>query len=183
MKLRAAAALVLLGMVTLLGLLGLFGSCYSIASLRVTQRVSSGEQSAVLEMWVDAPGPMEPNSDPFGRVVAGVLFYPFDKLFSLINAVHAPFDPDIDIRYGPLGALAGITLPEITLVPFVMQADTGAREVELPSDAFARLVEDARRGEGIATYLELVKPEDRRDRTAVCRKLTLIEVSTQPLKH
>lgn len=43
-----------------------------------------------------------------------VFLYPLDAIYNLASAFDAIFDPDYDIRFGPLGALWAIVMPGVT---------------------------------------------------------------------
>jgi hypothetical protein len=131
-------------------------SCHSLTRIRRSHEVRCAGAATLLEVWVDAPGPIlrSPPNAVYDTVVP-VLLYPLDKLSSLIVAVRAPFDPDIDLQWGPFGAVAGITLPWVTLMPFVYPPFEWAT-VELEPAAYADLLSRIDAGDGAAAYLEHV---------------------------
>lgn len=137
--------------------------CYSLTQLRVRQVIRAGDHHAVVGVWFMAPGnPITAGDAPAAEAVCAVIFYPFDVLFSTAIAIRAPFDSDLDITWGPVGAVAGIALPWVTLIPHIYPPLCLLRptpEVELSSSDFADLVSRIRQGDGLAAYRALVAPE------------------------
>jgi hypothetical protein len=73
-----------------------------------------GDQVLVLRAWIGdqwLPGD--------GGLLSTIVLYPYDLFRSLGYALQAPFDADYDVRLGPLGALLGIALPGVSLVPAI----------------------------------------------------------------
>lgn len=110
-----------------------------------------------------APGPILSDGQvPVAEAAVALLLYPLDVLFSTMVAVRAPFDADLDITWGPIGAAAGIALPWVTLVPHLYPPLFLLRpvpEVELNPSDFADLVARIRQGDGLAAYRAVVAPE------------------------
>lgn len=135
------------------------GGCYSLTELRVSQQIGSGEQQVTVGLWVRAPG--MGGDVPVGNALTAVVFYPLDVFMSSVVAVGAICDPEVDISWGPVGAVAGIALPWVTLIPhvclpgFMMQPSPDAH---LDPQEFATLVSRIRTGDGLAAYLEIVDP-------------------------
>lgn len=138
----------------------LLAGCYSFSELRVHETVRSGPDTAVLGIWIRAPGPVL--SDPpmwlFDAAVA-IVFYPWDVVSSTCVAVSAPFDPDLDVTLGPLGVVCGIALPGLTLMPYLYPARHMAfppPDVSLDESSFKSLVARIKAGDGLRAYRELV---------------------------
>lgn len=134
--------------------------CHSLAELRVHRTVHTDRESAMVGIWIRAPGPVlsDPEHPVYDAAIA-LVFYPWDVVSSTIAAVRAPFDADLAITWGPIGAVAGIALPGLTLMPYLYPA----RHVTFPPDAVeldaASLDELASRiaaGDGVAAYREIV---------------------------
>jgi len=126
------------------------GGCHSMARIRMVQAVRTEGGTAALDVWLDVPGPLI--EDPF----TPLLFYPIDKISSLAVAFRAPFDPALDIQWGPLGALAGITLPYVTLIPG-FYAPLPLPDIVLEREAFDQLLARVQQGDGVRAYLDLVR--------------------------
>ncbi len=138
----------------------LLASCYSLSELRVHATVRSGPDSVVLGIWIRAPGPVlsDPPIWPFDAAVA-ILFYPWDVAVSTWVAVSAPFDPDLDVSFGPIGALSGIVLPGVTLMPYVYPAYHmmfPPPDVQLDAASFRSLVARIEAGDGLRAYRDIV---------------------------
>lgn len=138
----------------------LLSGCYSLAELRLHQPVRSGEDNVVLGIWIRAPGPVlsEPRLWLYDAVIATVL-YPWDVVSSTYTAVTAPFDPDLDISMGPIGAICGIALPGPTLIPYIyppypMLAQP--RAIELDASSYASLLARIETGDGVGAYRDIV---------------------------
>jgi hypothetical protein len=134
---------------------GLCG-CHSLTRIRLSQDVRSESVATVLELWVNAPGPLL--SDPprvVGDVLIPLVLYPLDKLLSLTVAVQAPFNPDVDLQWGPFGALAGLTLPWVTLIPYVYPP-VALPDVELAPDKYAELMTRIDAADGVRGYAEII---------------------------
>lgn len=139
-----------------LAALPLLGGCYSLAQIRLTERVKTDNASLDLWVWIDAPGPVlsEPPMPVFDAISA-LIFYPVEVLLDTSVALRAPFDPTLDIRWGPLGALGGIALPWVTLVPDFFKP-LPLPDITLEPAAFDLLVSRIGRGDGVAAYREIV---------------------------
>lgn len=132
----------------------LLTSCYSLAKCRMDQRVSSPDTTVVFSVWVNAPGP--PRSSPRNPVLGAITavgLYPYDVVFSTCGALAAPFDPDLSIRWGPLGAVAAITLPGVTLVPYIY--GPLGWDIELEQSAFQGLINRCRTSDATQAYREI----------------------------
>ena len=143
-------------------LLGLCAGCHSLTQLRVRQEVVCAEQRVVLGVWfLGRAHPVTGGDAPAVEAVTSVILYPVDVLASLAVAVRAPFDPRLDITWGPVGALAGICLPWVTLVPHLYPPSClleAAPRVELRAAEFEELRARTRAGDGLRAYRELVAP-------------------------
>lgn len=139
------------------------GGCYSLAQLRVSQVIQADDQRVVVGVWFMAPGHLLTGGDvPVAEAVTAVLLYPLDVLNSTVTAVRAPFDSDLDITWGPAGAVVGIALPWVTLIPYLyppLCLLRPASEVQLSASDFAELVSRIRQGDGLSAYRALVAPE------------------------
>ena len=96
---------------------------------------------------------------PVAEAATAVIFYPLDVLISTAVAVRALFHPGIDITWGPVGAVAGITLPWVTLIPHLYPPLCmlwPTPEVNLSPAEFQSLVARIRQGDGLSAYRELV---------------------------
>lgn len=138
----------------------LLTSCYSLATLRVHQTVRADQHEVVLGVWIRAPGPVlsDPELPVYDAVVA-IVFYPWDVVSSTCVAVSAPFDPDLDIRWGPTGAVAGIVLPGVTLMPYLYPARHmmfPPPDLELDTPACEALLARIEAGDGVSAYREIV---------------------------
>jgi hypothetical protein len=122
----------------------------------LTQHVRTEDASIDLWIWIDAPGPVL--SDPPAPVfdaISTLVLYPVEILVDLSVAIHAPFDPALDVRWGPLGGVVGIVLPWVTLVPD-FYGPLPLPDVNLEPDAFDLLVSRVRQGDGANAYREIV---------------------------
>ncbi|MEQ1633742.1 MAG: hypothetical protein ABL997_15285 [Planctomycetota bacterium] len=138
----------------------LLAGCHSLTGLRVDQVVRSEDRTAVLLLWFQAPAyPMTGGDSPTVEAITSIVLYPIDVLMSTAVAIQAPFDEKLEVRYGPAGAVAGICLPWVTLVPFLYTPYYVLHppaEVELPRSEFDRLLASVHRGDGLAAIRELV---------------------------
>jgi len=131
--------------------------CYSLARVGHSVVVRSETEEATLRVWVNSTGPvLSSPPNPVWEVVCPVLVYPMDVLGSLFMAGQAPFDPDLDIEWGPVGAVAGIVLPWVTLLPDLYSWTT-VEDVELSPAAFSALLDGIRNGDGIPAYEEILE--------------------------
>jgi hypothetical protein len=134
----------------------LLGGCYSIVNIRLKQSVHAGETTKVVGVWIRAPGPTWSDPPiPVLDAIAPLVFYPLDVVFDLVTACKAPFDPNIEIRGGPIGALTAIALPWITLIPY-FYGPLPLPDVELQPEALAELIERIRRGDGSAAWRQIM---------------------------
>lgn len=146
--------------VPVLAVAALLASCHTLAQLRVHRTVRSPDSTAVLGIWIRAPGPVL--SDPpkwLADAFVAVLFYPLDVLSSTVVAVGAPFDPDLDIAWGPAGALAGIALPGLTLMPYLYPAFHmmfPPPDLPLEPASFDALLARIQAGDGLGAYCDIV---------------------------
>jgi hypothetical protein len=92
---------------------------------------------------------------PVFDAAIGLVLFPLDKLMSLVQAMRAPFDGDYDVRWGPLGAFVGCTVPWVTLIPYIYPPPPLA-DVVLQREDFERLLERLHVGDGIAAYREII---------------------------
>lgn len=141
----------------LIALLVVASGCYSMTRVRMLQDVRTVGDAATLELWIDAPGPVlsEPPILVFD-VIVPVVFYPLEKISSLLVAIRAPFDETTEIRWGPIGALAGVTLPWVTLIPD-FYGPLPLADVVLDRAAFDELMRRVRAGDGVRAYVEVVR--------------------------
>lgn len=109
------------------------------------------------------PGqPITGGDSPAVEAVGSILLYPLDVLASTAVAVSAPFDARTDITWGPVGALAGICLPWVTLIPYgypPLCMPQPSPVVELGAEDFEDLLVRIRSGDGITAYRQLVAAE------------------------
>ena len=137
--------------------------CYSLSQLRLDQVVRTSDDAVTLGVWFMARGcPMSGGDAPVAEAVTAILFYPLDVLLSSVVAARAPFDPRLDITWGPVGAVAGIALPWVTLIPHLyppLCVLRPAPEVSLSASDFANLVDRVRGGDGLSAYRQLVGSE------------------------
>jgi hypothetical protein len=146
----------IIGSVTVAALCLVLSGCHSLAMLRMSQCVRTDGADLVLRLWIHAPGPVLSSPPrPIHDAVVAVLFYPGDLVVSTVVALQAPFDPDLAIRWGPVGALAGILLPGVTLIPFFYPPFQPADAV-LDRRAFDELVTRAQGGDGREAYRDIV---------------------------
>jgi hypothetical protein len=124
--------------------------------IRMSQSVRTENQAVTLDLMIDAPGPVLSDSLPIVNAGISLLLYPIDKSVGLVIVALAPFSSDLDIRWGPLGALAGITLPWVTLIPFLLPPRPLA-DVALDPQVFRELCDRVRSGDGVRAYTELVQ--------------------------
>ena len=141
--------------------LSLLAGCHSLAGIRVDQRVHAGDRSADLALWCRAEDSILSDGDvPVYEAFVALLLYPVDVIASTCMAVSAPFDDRLEVRGGPFGALAGICLPWVTLVPYVyppFHLMVPPKELELTPAEFDLLLQRVQAGEGAAAYRELGK--------------------------
>ena len=141
--------------------LSLLAGCHSLAGIRVDQRVHAGDRSAELALWCRASDSILSDGEmPVYEAFVALLLYPIDVIASTCTAVSAPFDDRLEIRGGPVGALAGICLPWVTLVPYVyppFHLMMPPKELELTPAEFDLLLQRVQAGEGAAAYRELGK--------------------------
>lgn len=134
--------------------------CHSLARICVTPTVRTADGDAqVLRVWIDAPGPAGDDEDlALGCAISGLLLFPLESLLSAYTAVTAVVDPDLEIRWGPVGTVLGIGLPWVTLLPYVYgpYAALEPPEYTLDRAEFAELVARTRAGDGVAAYREII---------------------------
>jgi len=121
--------------------------CFSVARTREHEVIASEGRTATLAVLIDAPGPM------LGPIA--LLLWPVETVFDIGLAVRAPFDRDLDVRWGPLGALGAIVLPGLTVVPYFYAPVLGW-PTNVPPATFDALLERVRAGDGVAAYRELL---------------------------
>jgi hypothetical protein len=88
-----------------------------------------------------------------------IIFYPWDVVSSTCVAMSAPFDPDLDVSLGPIGALCGIALPGLTLMPYLYPAHHMTfppPDVPLDASSFKSLVARIKAGDGLRAYRDIV---------------------------
>lgn len=145
--------------VAMFTVLALLAGCHSLAGIRVDQRVVAGDRAAVLALWCRAPDSILSDGDtPVFEAFVALLLYPVDVLASTYVAVHAPFDEKLEVRGGPFGAVAGICLPWVTLVPYVyppFHLMMQPKELELTGAEWEQLLARVRAGDGVAACREL----------------------------
>jgi hypothetical protein len=139
--------------------LSLLTDCHSLAGIRVDQRVHAGDRSAELALWCRRSDSILSDGEmPVYEAFVALLLYPVDVIASTCVAVSAPFDDRLEVRGGPVGALAGICLPWVTLVPYVyppFHLMVPPKELELTPAEFDLLLQRVQAGDGAATYREL----------------------------
>lgn len=139
--------------------LALLAGCHSLAGIRVDQRVTTGERAAVLALWCRAPESILSDGEaPVYEAFVALLLYPVDVLASAYVAVSAPFDEKLEVRGGPFGAVAGICLPWVTLVPYVyppFHLMMQPKELALTSAEYEQLLARVAAGEGVEACREL----------------------------
>lgn len=92
--------------------------CYSLACTRTDMCITTRKRPEVVvfRVWI-AAGQLQPVS--LETTVQTLAAYPIDVLASATVALLAPFNPEFDVRFGPLGAVAGILLPGFTVTTFL----------------------------------------------------------------
>ncbi len=148
--------------------------CYSLAETRHPQFVRCENGDVLLGLWIDERGWFDdrglprrrypqhlgilPTVDGFTPVdgLLALLSWPLDAVASTYWAVRAPFDSEYSIQAGPLGALCGIALPGITLMPGFMNQPIPEATLS-PSDK-RRLLSGIRSGRAVEAYSETVGP-------------------------
>ncbi|MCC7396521.1 MAG: hypothetical protein IT455_05585 [Planctomycetes bacterium] len=137
----------------------LLASCHSLAGVRVDQRLCADDRTAVLGLWCRAPHSVLADGEaPVAEAAAALVLYPLDVLLSTMVAVRAPFDAKLEVRGGPFGAVAGICLPWVTLVPYIhppFHVMFAPQQLDLTPPEFDRLLARIRAGDGVAAYREL----------------------------
>jgi hypothetical protein len=97
-----------------------------------------------------------------------VLLYPVDVLWSSVLALHALFSDAHDVAGGPLGAVAGIALPGVTLVGPIYPRVWVYQELHLSADEFDALIAAVEAGEGVAAFEPLIwRTGERSDDTCI----------------
>ncbi len=140
-----------------LSLFLLLGSCYSLAQTPLTRRIRTEGATVVLRIWINNPGPvLSAPPSPLHDAIHVLLLYPVEIVLDTGIAVTAPFDPDFEIRWGPIGAVAAIVLPGVTLMPDFYLPPGIREDVVLEEPAFDDLVARVRSGDGIKAYHEIV---------------------------
>jgi hypothetical protein len=128
-----------------------------MSRIRMSQCVRTENQAVTLDLMIDAPGPvLSSPPHPVLDVCIPLVLYPVEKFLSMLVAVQAPFNADLDIRWGPVGALAGLTLPWVTLIPFILPPNPLA-DVHLDPPVFDELCRRVREGDGVEAYTEIVQ--------------------------
>ena len=117
--------------------------------------VRTENQALTLDLMIDAPGPI-PTPLPVLDVCIPLFLYPIDKFLSSYVAIWASFDPNLEIQWGPVGALAGVTLPWVTLIPYLYPPHPLA-DVDLDPQVFDELRQRVHESDGVDAYIELVK--------------------------
>lgn len=138
-----------LALVTLLLAVG----CYALSNVRSTETIATDGKLATLEIWSEAHGPIlsDPRIWPLDAITA-LVFYPLDVIASSAYAIQAIDDPDLEVRYGPVGALVGIVLPFFTVIPDIYYGISWERYRRLETEQFDRLVRACWSGHGAAVY-------------------------------
>jgi hypothetical protein len=128
-----------------------------MARIRMSRNVTTENRAVTLDLMIDAPGPVL-SGPPIPVLDAGIslVLYPVDKFLSTLIALQAPFNADLDIRWGPVGALAGMTLPWVTLIPYLLPPNPLA-DIDLDPRVFDELCRRVREGDGVDAYTELVQ--------------------------
>lgn len=102
--------------------LTLLSCCYSFAEVRREVSVRTEKETVALSIWVSDQGIIH------GGELLMVL-WPVHAFLAASAAIQAPFNGDYDIQWGPLGALAGIVVPGLTVLPSPMWMPTVTLEV------------------------------------------------------
>jgi hypothetical protein len=127
--------------------------CFTVARTREREVIETEGRTATLAVLIDAPG-------VFGLGPAALLFWPVETVVDVGLAVRAPFDPDLDIQWGPLGALGAIVLPGLTVLPYIYRPPLGwprnGPPANVPPATFDALLARVRAGDGVAAYHELL---------------------------
>ncbi len=153
--------------------LGLLPGCYSLACTRDTLRVMAEGRPEVIVVHRWTGDDWSRGEITWRRVVGGLLLYPVDVFFSTIMACKAMIEPDLSIRWGPLGAVAGIVLPGVTCA-FPPLDSSGP--VRLPSNRFAELLAASHAGESRWTEVVAATPSLHR---AGMMSLTFVRVDSE----
>ena len=169
-----------LGLVTALLLLG---GCFSLAQRRMDQTVRTDGATAKLSIWIDSRAPMhhEPRQ-PVSEALASLALYPVDVVYSSLAAVTAPFDSDVAIRFGPVGAIAGIALPWITVMPEIY-GPMPFHDVAIERRDFDELVLRIEAGDGVAAYRKLFGNRTRRPVSVELIELTSAPTARAAMKN
>lgn len=142
---------------TLIAVLCSASACHSMARIRMSQNVRTEDRTVTLDLMIDAPGPvLSGPPHPVVDLCIPLVLYPLDKWLSFAIAVQAPFNADLDIQWGPVGALAGLTLPWVTLIPYIFPPERLA-DVDLNPEVFDEFCHRVQRGDGVRAYTELVQ--------------------------
>lgn len=130
--------------------------CYSLAQVGLPEELrTDGGRSVLIRTWIDSEPPVFTSPRiPLADAAFGLLLYPVDVVLSAGCAWHAVTDESFDIRGGPIGALAGIALPWVTLVPDLFPPTISVHRVtDAELDA---LVARIRAGDGRDAYNEVI---------------------------
>lgn len=126
-------------------------SCYSFTIFRETVTLEApGRPSKVVVEVRDVAGDGVFASEPGGAAVASVMMYPFDVVVSTFVACQAMFDRNLEVQWGPAGALLGISLPGPTLFPGVGHVPRPERSVD--PKVFDELLQAIRDGKEEAVF-------------------------------
>ncbi|MFG0316213.1 MAG: hypothetical protein ACF8XB_02990 [Planctomycetota bacterium JB042] len=131
--------------------------CLSLARIVVREEVRSESGAGLaLRVTCDAPGPVLTSPAlPVADAALALILYPLDVLASTSTAVSALTDEDLGVRFGSAGALAGIALPWLTLVPY-LKPPLILPERRIGDEEFARLAASFRTADEVAVYRELL---------------------------
>lgn len=127
-------------------------SCYSFAITRHQVELTCSKASTPLYVWVSDqtfPENLAEHSWPV-QILLVTLNQPFNMFFGLLAGVRAPLDADYDIRLGPVGFLAGVTVPGLTVMPALMRGPEPSLQVD--DDIYRKLLDAIDAGEGIAAF-------------------------------
>ena len=154
---------------TLLALLAT-ASCYSFAVGRDTVELKSEQGSTWVYVWYSDQTTAENTLEQDWPlpIVTAVVVQPINMLFGVLQGCTAPFNAEYDIRFGPIGFVAGVLVPGLTVMPALMSVP-GTWPLPVDDAVRQQVLEGIDAGNGVAAFRAAAGSSYYRDVLAVER--------------